>query len=146
MSFLTKLLQRADGRKVQYVIGLIVLAIMGLAWFSFHSTMSFTASDSALTISYRGVLFMTTTYEVNYGDIERVDLLPKAPSMRRSFGFGVGQIQVGTYANNDLGSFKAVINDLNHPVLFIKAIDQAYMISPEDAEGLKQIIEQKRAQ
>jgi hypothetical protein len=145
MSFFTKLLQRADGRKVQYVIGLIVLAIIGLAWFSFHSTMSFTASDKALTISYRGVLFMKTTYEVNYADIERVEFLLKAPPMRRSFGFGVGQIQVGTYANNDLGSFKAVINDLNHPLLFIKAKDQAYMISPADAAGLKQTIEQKMA-
>ncbi|HYF80783.1 MAG TPA: PH domain-containing protein [Symbiobacteriaceae bacterium] len=145
MSFLTKLIN-TDGRKVSYAVAFIVLAIMGAAWFSFNATMSFTASDSSLTISYRGVLFMKTTYEVDYADIERVEILPKAPPMRRSFGFGVGQIQVGTYANNDLGSFKAVINDLTHPLLFIKAKDQAYLISPDDAEGLKQTIEQKKAQ
>lgn len=145
MSFLTKI-RTGDGRKISFVVAVVILAIMGVAWFSFNSTMSFTTSDSALTISYRGVLFVKTTYVVNYADIERVELLPKAPPMRRTFGFGVGQIQVGTYANDNLGSFKAVINDLSHPLLFIKAKDQSYMISPDDAEGLKQIIEQKKAQ
>ncbi|MDF2631293.1 MAG: Bacterial domain [Symbiobacteriaceae bacterium] len=143
MWFLNKL-QKADGRTVSTAIALIILAVMGIAWFSFNSTMSFTASDSALSISYRGVLFKKTTYVVNYADIERVELYPIAPPMRRSFGFGMGKIQVGTYSSDALGSFKAVINDPGRPLLFIKTKDQAYMISPEDAAALKQTIEAKR--
>lgn len=144
MSLLTKLLN-TDGRKLSFAIAAVVLAIMGVAWFSFDSTMTFSASDTALTISYRGVLFTKTTYVVNYADIERVELLPTAPPMRRTFGFGVGKIQVGSFASDQLGSFKAVINDPSGPLLYIKAKDQAYLISPDAAAALKQIIEQKMA-
>lgn len=144
MSVLTKL-QNADGRKIKWVIFGIIMAFLAITWFGYSSTMTYSASDTALTISYRGALYIKTTHVINYADIERVDLFQSAPPMRRTFGANMGAIRVGTFASDDLGSFKAVINDISRPLLFIKAKDQAYMISPDDAASLQHTIRAKLA-
>lgn len=145
MSLLTKL-QNADGRKFKWALLAIIMALLAITWFGYSSTMAFTASDTALTISYRGVLFIKTTHVINFADIERVELYPTAPPMRRTFGAHMGSTRVGTFAVDELGSFKAIINDIDRPLLFIKTKDQAYLISPDDAAALMQTMEQKKAQ
>ncbi|HWI61534.1 MAG TPA: PH domain-containing protein [Symbiobacteriaceae bacterium] len=144
MAFINKV-QNASGPKIKLALALVILGFMAVMYFSFKTSMNVSTSDSSLTISYRSFVFAKTTYTVNFADVEQVVLYEKAPSMRKVFGSNMGSTRVGTYSTPDLGDFKAAVDDVNRPLLFIKTKDQGYMLSPADAAALKQTIESKKA-
>ncbi|HWI52461.1 MAG TPA: PH domain-containing protein [Symbiobacteriaceae bacterium] len=134
-----------NGKAVKYTLVAIVLAFVGLTWYSYSTSMSYTATDTALTISYQTIpLGPKTVYIVNYDEVQRVELYSQAPPMRKRFGSNMGKLRVGTFSSTDLGDFRAAINDITRPLLYIKTPNQAFMISPADAAALRQTIESKK--
>ena len=144
MAFVNKL-QNANGPRVKIALAVVILGFMAVMYFSFKTSMTVSTSDTALTISYRSFIFSKTTYTVNYAEVEQVILYEKAPNMRKVFGSNMGATRVGTFSTPDLGQFKAAIDDIHRPLLFIKTKEQGHMLSPADAAALKHTIESKRA-